>query len=974
MTAWLSKTPAQQVIEKIIESEPIVEFTEQEKKVINELYSKVITEEWKKEVKNYIDSKFSWNTKNKLSNLLSNVESNINDYWMDALSKKSNSKFFNIILSNNMALEWYKELIIWKKIENNKDLFPNWHETLNLVYWKKITDEIWLKSAGTFAMDKVWWLFEWILWKMTNLGNSNLKEWIDLTEMWNLVDELWSIWDKKEENFTEKQLWIFWKLIWYIDSITKWYTDNLNKLIILWKKDKDWLKKILDNPTVLNEVLETWKTNKDWYNIDLDNKKLSFAWNIDLDKSKNDFMKTLIESTNKSWKTLDNLKENVKGLSNILKKMWLDSNELRWFRDWLKDIPLIWEFLFSLIWFFLSDWMLKLMDGNPWEKDYETSGKNLQTFIKWDNDKKTPFLLDDKMFENEDNTKLIEWFLKVVDTSDENNFKNIEINKKNQDTDKYKESKRTLLINDSKFWETIFSDKESSDPILEQIRKESQKIKKDNKNISSKDYFEKISKIKIELTQVIKPLTENELKLQEIKLKENKIIIETDKSDLSVKIENIDKLPSNIVLDNKKELNIDFKDNKILLDNKEFSLKDGDILGIRFEQENIILKVKEGSWSEVEKKLTKKNFAIILAWLAVWETITNNILNFVTSKEKEAFIVKEGQIKENEKIASERTSLEAEKSTLESEISLLKTSIKNIDLEIKDFDTKLLSFESNILNKKWNLATLLKTKDDNDLKITKENDNIIILNDKLEDISAWKIWEWWEDRLEKVKLERSIRDLKRANDKIDKQVLALNKEIDIINKQIDDLYLQKTVKDNELNTKNKELITKNDRFVEIWTKLWINTKKAEVLNIQIKQQEVVVEKNRSIEEARKKLEDENKNRLENIVNIEKNKKSFSELLENPKKIDELKLTLDDWVEIIFDKVDKKLIFLWETFGIKETLSYRWVKNTIDKKFEQFSFIEIFKDKKNKIDFIKTLDDLKNKKTAKYSIIEFEKKS
>ena len=190
------KTTPESVKQKIDESlKPDNKLSKEEMNTIDTMYDSVSTEEWKTEVRNYVKSKLSGDTETKLLKLLDTVEVIKWDFNMDVLASKNDSKFFGIILDKKLYREWYSSFIIWPIINKNKDMFPNGHDTLDVVYWKKITDEVWLKSAWWMLKDKVTWFFSGIAWKISEAWEDASSDDMDLSKMWDIVTKLSKLWE-----------------------------------------------------------------------------------------------------------------------------------------------------------------------------------------------------------------------------------------------------------------------------------------------------------------------------------------------------------------------------------------------------------------------------------------------------------------------------------------------------------------------------------------------------------------------------------------------------------------------------------------------------------------------------------------------------------------------------------------------------------------------------------------------------------
>ena len=931
VSKWPSNTvTAESVKQKIDESlRPDNQLSIIEKNNIKALYKKVDTDEWKKEVKAFINKMIVSDAKNDLLSLVNNVEIWKKWFSMETLAEHSNSKFFNIILKKPVYREYYSSVIIWSIIMKNIEFFPNGHDSLDIVYWKKITDEIWVKSAWWMLKDKVAWFFTWIVWKVSEAWTDIDWENIDLAKMWDIVTKLSKIWDKEP-----KKTWLLIdKLKWYLDYMTKDYTKNLNLLIELWKnQDKAWLQKLLDNPVALDEVLKIGKYNKYWYNIDLENKKVSFNSNPDLVKSKTDFMKIAVDATNWNWGKLDAMKNKVKEFAWTLKKFGLDSSTLRDFRDWLKDIPLIGEFLFALVSFFLWDNVLNLMDWNPWEKEYMTSGKNLKDYIK-DNKEKLPFTPWDEDFEDTIVAWEVESFLWKVKGANDTNFINIETNRKSADEANLKPWIKVSLIDNKDFWKNIFSDTEPTDNILKQLWIKAKSIKENNsgKKLSTEEFFKEMNKdLKIDVIKVIKEPTEAQKKLDVHYAKKAKELTKKDKVSLVTEIEKITKFPSVIKIKDlawlEKELNIDFKDSKLLLNGKEFVLKDWIISEIKFGATDVILKVKDSTWIESDKKITKKQFAEIIAWLAVSGTVTSTVLSFITPKEKANLTEDVAGIVEKTRIDTEKSNLTTEKIQLDAEIKELgDIIIPKLGLEITDLTWKVIKSENALEKEKQKLQKLETKKAENLIKISELEDSIIQLEDKLEDSKIWNFLGSTGELLQKKTHERIVRNLKRDNNKIDTELNLINSNIAPLDIDITNLKTKESNKKIELNKQKASLDTKNIRIWEIMIKLGANEKELEAHNTKIIEQkdkrkaDIEAERVR-LEMQRKELETAQKA----VEEAEKNNKPFWELLK------EWKIKVWDKIEnVTLDESSHTLKIGEKSYSISMKSVYSWDKEILE---------------------------------------------
>jgi len=958
MAFWnkLESVTAESVKQKIEDSlKPDNKLSESEKKEIDDLYKKVSTEKWKKEVTDFIKSKFSGDTKTELLSLTNNVEIIKGDFNMETLAKNSKSDLFNKILKKESALVLYKIRFISPIIEKNKDLFVNGQDTIELIYWKKITDEIWLKSAMWMAWDKIVWFFWGIVGKISEIWDDSKSEDMDLSKMWDLVDKLWKIWDKPDEAWLKKLWGIMWKLKWYLDYMTKDYTSNLNILIELWKKsDKDWLQKLLDNPVVLDEVLKTGKYNKDWYNIDLENKKVSFNNNPDIKKSKDEFMKLAIKATNGNGSKLDWISKKTKQLAKTFEKFWLKSDDLRSFRDWLKDIPIIWDFLFALVSLFLWDKVLNLMDKNPWEKEFEISWKNLQTYIK-DNKDKLPFIVWEEDFEDVKVAWKTESFLEKVKKANKQNFDNIEENKKQLDPKYKKLTKETSLIDNKDFWKNIFSEDEPSNSILKQLWQKAKTLK--NKNLSIEEFFEELNKdLKINIEPVKKVLTETEKALKSIDDKEAQKLVSADRDLLLPEIEKLTAFPWVIKIKDsawvEKELRLDFKDSKLLLNGKEFVLKNWDISDIKFDKTDITLKIKDLSWVESEKKVSKNEFAEMIAWLAVWTPVVG--LEFVTLKEKNNFI-------KDSKNKAEKEAIDKKNAALKAEQTKINLEIKQLTIDLKP-DSEL---NQKVLKLKWEVDNIKNKIKDKEQELEKNKKEIIGLNANIDllkkqnttaDNDDTVLW-WFKEKISSIKEwnNEKIIWLQTKKTEKDNQISNLNRDISDLNTNLKTKKIEYKNQNTILEAKKLSLTKKQKRLIEIKTELWASDKELKALQDKMNAEKKAREAEEKAEIERIEQEKKKAEELRKKVELEKSKKSFKELLESPKETKDLELTLSDNTKITFDKSDNTINFWWEKFGIKNPTNMNKLL------IKAFSFESIYK--LNKEDFITVLNELKiNKKS------------
>ena len=918
-------------------------------------------------------------TKKELLGLANNVEIIKWDFNMETLAEHSNSKFFNIILKREkfwkkVGLEWYR-FIIWEifseTLWENKQLLLANNDTLNLIYWKKITDEIWIKSAVWMGTDKITWFFWGLVWKVSKIWKDNESGEMDISKMWDVIKSISKLtgWDEElDSKWAKKLYWALIELKWYINYMTKDYTANLNTLIELWKdEDKVWLQKLLDNPVALDEVLKTWKYNKDWYNIDLENKKVSFNANPNLEKSKTDFMKIAVDATNWNWGKLDAIKNKVKEFAWALKNFWLDADELRSFRDWLKDIPLIWDFLFALASFFLWDNLLNLMEWNPWEKEYMTSGKNLKEYIK-DNKEKLPFTPWDEDFEDTVVAWEVESFLWKVENANEENFNNIEANKKSIDPS-YKKWTKVSLIDNKDFWKNILSDTEPTDPILKQLWTKANTIKENDKNLSTEDFFKAMNKdLKIGVKdKIIKPSSQ-QVALDKLN---STILLPTDKASLITGIEKITILPEDIkIIDSawlEKVLKLDFKDSKLSLNGKEFVLKDWDISDITIDptSKEVILKIKDATWTtERTENLSKKQFAEMIAWLALWTMAFDWGFNFTTPKEKAITVEDAKNDADEKKIYDNKKTLQDEKLKLEWpdwkgwKIKKLKDSI-TIDSKLnKEIWSLLLNVEiskKDIIDNKWKINKFKKEKNDNLVEIRS-------LQSKDKENREWfwlkQIVDFWPG--DDNKRITTIKNLRSRNTLIDEKIISLNLISPTLDTKLKTNKTKYSLKIWELKKEEIELKKSTDRIVEIERQLWATDDEAAILKARIEVQNTQREEDRIAEETRianEKIEREGLVKAA-VEAKEKNKKMasenkvFVELLKEPKEKNATKLLLSDWTEIIFDKKDNTLNFWWKKFGV-ENLEEKW-KEVL----EAFSFNMIYLFPRYKNDFIKVLSELK----------------
>lgn len=331
---WLSQTPVvnqskevEVVISKIDEFwKPDWIFSDNEKWIINKLYNKVKTVEWKKQVKDYIDIHYKWAIRTELSDLLLNIESKNKQYWFDVLGKGFEK---NESMKEFLSVMWeYIDLRLNDKFSDTEK------DKIKLIMVWEIQKILDLKSVIGSVMND-------LLLPLKNIINSfNWSE--SISEKWKKIKEDSSeIGDKFSEVF--KNFWLWWKAE-IIDS----QIDKINKAKI--------------NNRELNSLSSVLNV------LDVEGKN----------KSNSEIFDTIKKTTEELAKKLSlwkNLWNEVKKWINSL-PFWFWENII-WFLKWLtKDYPIL-GLIFGLIFWkeFLSE------SQNKWKK----SIKNLEIFSKTDN-------------------------------------------------------------------------------------------------------------------------------------------------------------------------------------------------------------------------------------------------------------------------------------------------------------------------------------------------------------------------------------------------------------------------------------------------------------------------------------------------------------------------------------------------------------------------------------------------------------
>lgn len=501
-------------------------FSDKEKAAISNMM-KGLSESDLGKVKNHIQEKVTEWSKTALLNLTEKVESFNNlPYGFEWIIEWSESEFFTEMFESEprkIAIsEGIKNLLTTNLPEDVlSKLWSNQKETIQLLIWNKVVSKIGFMSGGSYMMQK--WLE-----KMTWLVDSTMsiaKKWsevtkeddFDITKLWETFDKIQAIFESDNKDKEKKWEKLLWEVTKYFTHLTKDYFSNLNQVFIIAKENNidqnpDFLQ-LLDNPMIMNEILEKWEYKNNGIEINLDKKIITgLEKNTSLEADKKAFMKEIVENTNDTWNKIDWLKDKVDKVASLFVKFGFDSTELKEFQKDLKEIPLVWNLLSFILWFFIWDKVFNAIDKIHDSQKYKVTIEKAQVYFN--NDKlELPFEKTEKL-EKKDGTN-IEKFLKSIESFEHE-----------QSWDKKIE--KSVIFADN-FWETVFSKNESTNPVYKEIQNKIKEINPNNNTISQEDYFVALSKLNFVIPIVVW-MNENVTDIQTIDISVNKQDWMTDTS------------------------------------------------------------------------------------------------------------------------------------------------------------------------------------------------------------------------------------------------------------------------------------------------------------------------------------------------------------------------------------------------------------------------------------------------------------
>lgn len=324
MTPEQSKTSADKVIDKIKELNipEWRDFTDAEKTAIDNLFKEVKTEEWKNQVRDYIQKHLKWDSKNELLSLSKDVWNNVE------LSKKPTFwEFKEKMWSKNeiMAKLFSISDIYFDLKLKNISLSSSEKENIKLILWDKLLNSI--------NFDDWLWI---IVWKISSKINS-LSWLLWISKQWENTKEF-----KPEE------------LINTLSNLEKELSINVQSEswnILFWSFD---------------ELI--WDSFESIKNAKLQNKQLdSFDKVRELiyhndSKFKNITIEDIKNNTLDKIKTFDNLKwvwDKVKWLLDTLPSEFVGE-----INSFLKEISLQYPILWFILSLFLWEWFLDWFESN----------------------------------------------------------------------------------------------------------------------------------------------------------------------------------------------------------------------------------------------------------------------------------------------------------------------------------------------------------------------------------------------------------------------------------------------------------------------------------------------------------------------------------------------------------------------------------------------------------------------------------
>lgn len=468
-------------------------FNKKEKIAISQMMKDLSKDDLGK-VRTYIQDEVNKWSKADLLSLTEKVESLNNlPYGFEWIIEWSESEFFTEMFDSEPRKKaitlWLNNLII-KNIPSEilSWLWKSQSETIQLLIWNKVVSKIWFMSGSSYMMKKG-------LEKMTGFVDSSVsvaKKWsemaksedFDITKLWETFDKIQAIFESDDKDKEKKWNKLLWEVTKYFTHLTKDYFSNLNQVFSIAKENNidqnpDYLQ-LLDNPMIMNEVLEKWEYKNNGIEINLDKKIISgLEKNTTSETDKKTFMKEVVQNTNDTWLRIDSLKDKVDKVAGLFVKFWFDSSELKKFQNDLKEIPLVWELLSFILWFFLWDKIFNAIDKIHDSQKYKAVVEKAQVYFS--NDKvELPFEKTEKL-EKKDGSN-VEKFLKSVEAFELEQAWDTKIEK-------------SVIFADN-FWEIVFSKERSIDPIYKEIQDKINVISQNDDTISQEDYFVALSKLK----------------------------------------------------------------------------------------------------------------------------------------------------------------------------------------------------------------------------------------------------------------------------------------------------------------------------------------------------------------------------------------------------------------------------------------------------------------------------------------------
>ena len=272
--------------------------------------------------------------------------------WIKERVKDKDTKMFLEMFEKQIAGD------LWELYPNFESLDTGWKETIKLVFWKIIQDQIgfaWAVNIGTSQFTDFTSWFTEIFWEAEESEDS---EWSIITRSMRekfsgehkkaVVGEIWA----KLFEDVEKTIVIIESIIWK-------EATNLETLFRLTDSMGDEKNAIFENPVVLESIMKTGTYKQQGFDINLEEGKV-VIWEVaDLPEVQQKYIKELEQQTQWFGKTIEKMKKWANKFDNLLAKLgmewWLD--EVKKMLFW---IPIIWIFFKMLFGGFLD----KFWDAN----------------------------------------------------------------------------------------------------------------------------------------------------------------------------------------------------------------------------------------------------------------------------------------------------------------------------------------------------------------------------------------------------------------------------------------------------------------------------------------------------------------------------------------------------------------------------------------------------------------------------------